>query len=151
LEPFAYSGDAIDKKSLIKGLSRNNGTLFTKYAEYCFNLCQLHSGISQNVENCLHWKFYGTMLVEILRINKEDETLLFNVLPYISQGFKQNIRDLRVASLMGISQIACRKSLSKEYSVAFFKQVLYYIGKDSMIADEEVARGLLVLIILCQF
>jgi len=91
------------------------------------------------------------MLVEILRINKEDETLLFNVLPYISQGFKQNIRDLRVASLMGISQIACRKSLTKEYSVAFFRQVLYYIGKDSMIAEDEVERGLLVLVLLCQF
>jgi hypothetical protein len=41
-------------------------------------------GISQNIENCLHWKFFGAMLVEILRSNKEDETLLFNVLPYIS-------------------------------------------------------------------
>ncbi len=38
MEPFAFSGDPIDKKSLIKGLMRNNGTLFTKYSEYCFNL-----------------------------------------------------------------------------------------------------------------
>jgi hypothetical protein len=84
MEPFAFSGDALDKKSLIKGLARNNGTLFTKYAEYCFNLSSLHMGISQDVENCLHWKFFGTMLVEILRNNNEDETLLFNVLPFIS-------------------------------------------------------------------
>ena len=46
LEPFAYTGDSIDKKSLIKGLMRNNGTLFTKYSEYCFNLQLIHQGIS---------------------------------------------------------------------------------------------------------
>ena len=91
MEPFAYSGDALDKKSLIVGLARNNGTLFSNYAEYCFNLSSLHMGISQNIENCLHWKFFGAMLVEILRSNKEDETLLFNVLPFISQGMNQPI------------------------------------------------------------
>jgi len=46
IEPFAYSGHSLDIKSLIKGLARNNGTLFTKYAEYCFDLSQLHVDIS---------------------------------------------------------------------------------------------------------
>jgi hypothetical protein len=39
LEEYAYSGQPIDKKALVKGLARNNGTLFAKYAEFCFNLC----------------------------------------------------------------------------------------------------------------
>ena len=108
MESFAYSGDAIDKKSLIKGLARNNGTLFAKYAEYSFNLSTLLMGICHNVENCLHWNFFGTMLVEILRSNKEDENLLFNDLPFISQGLTLPIKDLRTAFLMGISHIACR-------------------------------------------
>jgi hypothetical protein len=72
MEPFAFSGEPLDKKSLIKGLMRNNGTLFTKYAEYCFNLQTIHMGLTQNIENCLHWKFFGTMLIEILRQSKED-------------------------------------------------------------------------------
>lgn len=38
MEPFAFTGDSLDKKSLIKGLMRNNGTLFAKYSEFCFNL-----------------------------------------------------------------------------------------------------------------
>ncbi len=103
--------------------------------------------ISQNIDNCLHWKFFGTMLVEILRSNKEDETLLFNVLPFISQGLKLPIHDLRTASLMGISQIVCRKTLTKEYSVAFFRQVLYYIGKDT-VTDEDIEHGILVMVLL---
>jgi hypothetical protein len=39
MEPFAYNGESLDKKSLIKGMLRNNGTLFTKYTEFCFDLC----------------------------------------------------------------------------------------------------------------
>ena len=46
LEHFAFSGRSIDKKELIKGLAKNNATLFAKYSEFCFNLCQLHSAIS---------------------------------------------------------------------------------------------------------
>ena len=38
MEAFAFAGDSLDKKSLIKGMLRNNGTLFTKYTEFCFDL-----------------------------------------------------------------------------------------------------------------
>jgi hypothetical protein len=51
---------------------------------------------------------------------------------------------------MGISQIACRKTLTKEYSIAFFRQVLYYIGKDT-VTDEDIEQGLLVLVLLTQY
>jgi hypothetical protein len=48
---------------------------------------------------------------------------------------------------MGISQIVCRKTLTKEYSVAFFRQVLYYIGKDT-VTDEDIEHGILVMVLL---
>lgn len=73
------------------------------------------------MDNCLHWKFFGAMLTEILRQREDDQTLLFNILPFISKGMKAPIKDLRVAGLIGIAQLACRKSLSKEYTQAFFK------------------------------
>ncbi len=51
---------------------------------------------------------------------------------------------------MGISQIVCRKNLTTEYSVAFFKQVLYFIAKDT-VSDDDIEKGLLVLVLLTQF
>ena len=84
MEDNAFKGQPLDSKTLIYGLSRNNATLFTKYSEYCFNLSALHEGLNQSVDNCLHWKFYGTIIVEILKSNKEDSTLLFNLLPFIT-------------------------------------------------------------------
>lgn len=106
---------------MLKGLTKNNATLFTKYSEFCFGLVKVHQGISKEIDNCLHWKFFGAMLTEILRQKEDDSTLLFNVLPFISQGMKSAIKDLRVAGLIGISQLACRKSLTQEYALAFFR------------------------------
>lgn len=103
IEQYAYQGHTLDKKALIKGISRNNATLFTKYSEFCFNLCSLHQGFNQNIENCLHWKFFGTMLIEVLRANEADQTLIYNILPFISLGLKSRIRELRLSALMGIS------------------------------------------------
>jgi hypothetical protein len=51
---------------------------------------------------------------------------------------------------MGISQIVCRKNLTREYSVAFFKQVLYFISRDT-VSDDDIEKGLLVLVLLTQF
>lgn len=51
---------------------------------------------------------------------------------------------------MGISQIVCRKNLTTEYSIAFFKQVLYFIAKNT-VSDEDIEKGLLVLVLLTQF
>lgn len=146
LEPFAYAGDPVDKNSLIKGLMRNNGTLFTLYSEYCFNLQTIHQGLAQDLDNCLHWKFFGTMLIEIMRISAEDQTLLFNILPFINKGLKSNIRDLRLSALMGISQIACRRTLTREYAVAFFRQIL--ISIPYFLNDDEVEKCIVVIILL---
>jgi hypothetical protein len=51
---------------------------------------------------------------------------------------------------MGISQIVCRKNLTQEYSAAFFKQVLYFIARDT-VSDDDIEKGLLVLVLLTQF
>ena len=73
--------------------------------------------------------------------------MLFNMLPFISEGMKSSIPDLRTSALMGISQISCRRSLTKEYSSAFFRQVLISYGQNSR-SDEEDQRMLLVLVLL---
>lgn len=46
LEPFAYSGQLIDQKTLLKGLQRNSATLFAKYADFCFGLVETHHSIT---------------------------------------------------------------------------------------------------------
>ncbi|TNV87638.1 hypothetical protein FGO68_gene2900 [Halteria grandinella] len=150
LEPYSYSGQLIDQKTLLKGLVRNNATLFAKYSEFCFSLVTIQQGINQDIDNCLHWKFFGAMLSEILRQKEDDSTLLFNLLPFISQGMKSQIKDLRMASLIGISQLACRKSLTKDYSVAFFRQILMFMQKNAH-SDEEIGHSLIVLVLLSQF
>ena len=65
---------------------------------------------------------------------------------------KSDNKDFRVSSLMAISQLSCRKSLSIEYANAFFKQVLLSIKEYSLIMEDElVERGLLVLGLICQY
>ena len=47
---------------------------------------------------------------------------MFGVLPYISQGLKQSeSRDLRVSCLLALGQLACRRTLTKEYTAAFVR------------------------------
>lgn len=53
---------------------------------------------------------------------------------------------MRTSALMGISQIACRQTLTNEYAVAFFKQVL--ISIPNFINDDEVEKSIIVIILL---
>jgi hypothetical protein len=45
MNDFAYQGKALDKQTLIKGLSRNSGLLFSKYANFCFDLIEMHKSL----------------------------------------------------------------------------------------------------------
>jgi hypothetical protein len=51
---------------------------------------------------------------------------------------------------MGISQISCRSSLTKEYAYAFFRQVVLSLSQASD-QEEEAQRKLLVLILITQY
>ncbi len=63
------------------------------------------------------------MLVEVLKQHPGDQTLMFGILPFIALGLKSKIAEIRTASLLAVSQIVCRKSLTTDYAEAFFKQV----------------------------
>lgn len=76
LHQFAYEGVAIDKTTLVKCISRQNGLVFCKIANFCFE-----------VKGELHIKFFGVFLNEVLKQNGS-EGLMFGVLPFISQGLK---------------------------------------------------------------
>ena len=78
LHDFAYKGQAIDKKTLIKALGRNQGSLFSKYAQWCLEdggsveaMPEMdgHQDGSESNYN-MHHKFLGVMMVEIIRNNK---------------------------------------------------------------------------------
>ncbi|CDW83415.1 heat repeat-containing protein 1 [Stylonychia lemnae] len=153
LDQYAFKGQAIDKATLIKSLSRNDSLLFSKYSQFCFDLSEFLQQFNIMSEGFLHWKFYGAMIVEILKSqNGQTQTSLFNLLPFISKGMKSEIKDFKVSSLMAISQLACRKSLSAQYAQAFFKQVLQSIKDYSLRMEEDlVERGVLVLGLICQY
>ena len=36
IHEFAYKGEAIEKRTIVKALSRNHGVLFSKYSQWCF-------------------------------------------------------------------------------------------------------------------
>lgn len=72
------------------------------------------------------------------------------MLPYIRLGLKSALVDLRTAALFGIAQIASRKSLTKDYSLAFFRQILLSLSEVSS-SEDELERKLLVLVLLAQF
>jgi hypothetical protein len=63
LHPFAHKGTALDKQTLVRALSRNNALIFTKYAEFAYKIPQKQSQTS------MHSKFYGSMLVEVLKFD----------------------------------------------------------------------------------
>ena len=70
------------------------------------------------------------MLSEVLTTttnSSSDQTLLFNLLPFISQASKSHLQDLKLGALLAISQLACRRTLTQDYAQAFFKQVLLSI------------------------
>lgn len=45
LNQFAYEGKALDKETLIKFLARNDGIIYTKYAQFCYELVDLHRNL----------------------------------------------------------------------------------------------------------
>jgi len=100
----------------------------------------------------LHWKFFGTMLVELLRADSGNHTLMFNVLPYVSKCLRQSsIRDLKITGLFAIGQIVCRKSLSQEYTKAFFQQVMHTVADSSSTFqfDEDLKiKGMTVILLI---
>lgn len=67
LDAYAFKGEALDKNNFVKNLARNDALLFAKYATYCFELQTMHLTMENNNDLNLHWKFFGAMLVEILR------------------------------------------------------------------------------------
>ena len=91
------------------------------------------------------------MLVEVFKANPSDETLMFNILPYISQSLKQiHIKEMKVAAFLTIGQICCRKTLSADYSKAFIRQTLQTMTAQEAEYDEEIKiKGMTVLIFIC--
>ena len=71
MHEFAYTGTMIDKLTLVKCLGRNSGLVFTKYAEFCFSLLDLEVQVPDGQE-AVHWRFYGTMMAEVLRAYPND-------------------------------------------------------------------------------
>ena len=69
LGPFAREGTAIDKKTLVRALSRNGALIFTKYSEFAFSLLELQP---EDSASNIHWKFFGSMLVEVLKVTTTD-------------------------------------------------------------------------------
>ena len=91
LHDFAYKGVSIDKPLLVKCISRNNGLIFGKCAQFCFE-----------VGGHLHTKWFGAFLSEVLKTNK-NEGLLFTVLPFISKALKQQeSRDMRISCFLAL-------------------------------------------------
>ena len=91
----------------MKALSRQSGLVFIKYSEFCFSLLGLND--NEATQSNMHWKFFGSMLVEVLRSKPGDQTLMFNALPFISKSLnQQSVRDLTIGALLAISQICCR-------------------------------------------
>lgn len=122
-----------------------------KYAEFSFSLLDLVID-SAAASAGQHWKFFGSMMVEILRSHSGDQNLMFNCLPYISKSLKQQtVRDLQISGFLAISQLACRKTLSIEYTQAFVRQILQTISNVD-IGDEDLRlKGLTVLLFLAMY
>ena len=92
------------------------------------------------------------MMVEILRVNTADQNLMFGFLPFISQSLKQkDVRDLQISGFLALSQLACRKTLSKEYAQAFARQILNTVkSADTSDADLRM-KGLTVILFLTTY
>lgn len=155
LHEFAYTGKSIDKATLVRCLARQNGLVFTKYSEFAFSL--INSEISETslegASDGMHWKFFGTILVEVLRVDASHQ-LMFNVLPFISKAMRQGtVRDLRVSGLFAIGQVACRRSISAEYTKAFFQQVMQTVADSTSTFqfDEDLKlKGMTVILLIAQ-
>lgn len=103
MHQFAHQGSGIDKATLVKYLGRNSGLIFIKFAEFAFSLLDVLIDPSSGAGS-QHWKFFGSMMCEILRAHSADQNLLFNCLPFISKAMKQKeVRDLQVCGFLAIS------------------------------------------------
>jgi hypothetical protein len=80
---------------LLKALSRNSGIVFEKYSQWVLSE---DVQVNQNI----HHKFLGAVMINILRENKDDETLMFKILPVIAQSLNGDIDDLKLAGLLSI-------------------------------------------------
>ena len=56
------------------------------------------------------------MLIEVIGESKEDQVLLLNVLPFISQSLNSGAVELRSSGLLAIGHLCSTKSLSSEYT-----------------------------------
>ena len=50
----------------------------------------------------LHQKFLGNMMIEVLKEQREDQTLMFNVLPSIAMSMKCEYEELKHSGLLAI-------------------------------------------------
>lgn len=79
---------------------------------------------------------------------------MFGVLPFISQGLKQSdSKELRLSCLFSLGQLACRRTLTKEYTAAFIRQILLMItSKDRLEFDEDSKlKGLTTILFFTQY
>lgn len=56
------------------------------------------------------------MMVEVIGESKEDQVLLLNVLPFISQSVNSGAAELRSSGLLAIGHLCSSKALSTEYT-----------------------------------
>lgn len=89
-------------------------------------------------------------MVEVIRETKEDQVLMFNVLPSISQSLKSSAIELKHSGLLSIGHLCSFKALSKEYTLAFVKQTIL-IMKDSEFDDALKQRSLTILMVIIQY
>jgi hypothetical protein len=91
------------------------------------------------------------MMIEVIRESKEeDQVLIYNVLPSISQTLKSGAQELKHAGLLSIGHLTSFKAISKEYTNAFVKQTILTI-KESEFDENLKQRGLNVLMVIIQY
>jgi hypothetical protein len=144
LHEFAYRGEALATKILVKALARSNGVVFAKYAEWLFKYAPGDAEESSS----MHHRFFGVMLIEVL-LQDQSEGLLYSVLPLLSQSMKSQSSEMRQAGMFAIGQLCCKTTLSREYCAAFSRQVLL-TAKGSQ-ASQDSEMGLKVLLIILQY
>ena len=77
---------------------------------------------------------------------------MFNALPFIAKSLKQDqVRDLKVAAFLAISQICCRQTLSVEYTQAFVRQILQTVASTDLSDPDVKLKGLTVLLFLAMY
>jgi len=104
LNDYAYKGIKVDKKTLVKYLSKQGALGLKSFAEYAISVSETHR------------KFFCFILVEV----KHDHNSLMNLLPFIQEG----LRTMRAGCLMAICEICLHKTLTLEYTEAFIQEIV---------------------------